>query len=391
MRIAFCTDTFLPEVNGVTTVLATMRAGLVERGHEVLVISPDYPGTVAEPGVVRRRSVPCPGYSAVRLSAPIGGDVRRALAAFRPDVVHVVTEGPIGLIGRGWARRRSVPLVSSFHTDFPRYAARYLGRWAVTPTRRYLCWFHRAARFTQTPSDATREALQAVGVERAVTWGRGVDTTCFSPRRRDEGRRSERGCDADQPLVLHVSRLAVEKDVDTLVAAFRLAHARLGGAVRFAVAGDGPRSAWVRAELPFAVHSGFLTRAALADLYADADIFVFPSPTETCGLVVLEAMASGLPVIAARAGGVVEQIREGINGHLVEAGDDAGFADRIGHLVSDRPHRIGLAAGALASAADRSWDRELDRLEPMYADAVATAGVPRPSERPVLARSGLVR
>lgn len=385
MRIAFCTDTFLPEVNGVTTVLATMRLGLLARGHEVLVIAPDYAGTEAEDGVVRRPAIPCPGYRAVRLSSPFGGDVRRALATFDPDLVHLVTEGPVGLIGRRWAVRRGAAVVSSFHTDFPSYAARYLGAWAVEPTRRYLRWFHRPSAVTQTPSDATRDALIALGLTRAVTWGRGVDVGTFSPRRRDATRRAGLGCDEERPLVLHVSRLAVEKDVETLVAAFRLAHARLGDTVRFAVAGDGPRAAWVRSELPFAAHFGFLGRGALADLYADADIFVFPSPTETCGLVVLEAMASGLPVIAARAGGVVEQLREGINGHLVAAGDAAAFADRIALLVSDRPHRTGLAAGALAFAADRSWERELDRLVPMYAEAVAAPGRRRTSDRPVLA------
>lgn len=385
MRIAFCTDTYLPEINGVTTVLATMRHGLLARGHDVLVVAPGHADAEAEDGVVRRPAVPCPGYQAVRLSSPFGGDVRRALAAFRPDLVHLVTEGPVGLIGRRWALARGIAVVTSFHTDFPSYAARYLGPWAVGPTRRYLRWFHRPAAATQTPSDATRDALIALGLSRAVTWGRGVDIGTFSPRRRDALRRAGLGCGDDRPLVLHVSRLAVEKDVDTLVAAFRLAHARLGDAVRFAVAGDGPRAGWVRAELPFAAHFGFLDRGRLADLYADADIFVFPSPTETCGLVVLEAMASGLPVIAARAGGVVEQLREGINGHLVETGDAAAFAERIAMLVTDRPHRTGLAAGALALAADRSWERELDRLEPMYADAIAAPGARPASERPALA------
>lgn len=385
MRIAFCTDTFLPEINGVTTVLAMMQRGLVERGHEVLVVAPDYPGASPADGVLRRGSVRCPGYPAVRLSSPLGGDVRRALMAFRPDLVHLVTEGPVGWIGRRWALRQEVPIVSSFHTDFPRYAARYLGEWAVGPTRGYLRRFHRVAAITQTPSDATRDALHHLGLPRAVTWGRGVDTGCFSPTRRDAARRAGLGCDDHRPMVLHVSRLAVEKDVDTLVAAFRLAHARLGDAVRFVVAGDGPRAGWVRTALPFAAHFGFLDRATLANLYADADIFVFPSPTETCGLVVLEAMASGLPVIAARAGGVVEQLRDGINGALVAPGDAAGFAEQVALLVEDRPHRIGLAAGARAFAIDRSWRRELDRLEPMYRDVLALRVGRQARDEPVLA------
>ncbi|MCA9768549.1 MAG: glycosyltransferase family 1 protein [Gemmatimonadetes bacterium] len=386
MRIAFCSDTYLPEINGVTTVVSTMRDGLLARGHDVLVLAPRYAAGGGDPdGVVRRGAVPCPGYGAVRLSSPFGGDVRRTLDRFAPDLVHLVTEGPIGLIARRWAIRRQIALVSSFHTDFPRYAQRYLGAWAVGPTRRYLRWFHRAARITQTPSDTTRDELHALGIPGAVSWGRGVDTERFSPRRRDPARRAALGADERTPLVLHVSRLAVEKDVETLVASFRLAQARLGARVRFAVAGDGPRAAWVRAELPFATHYGFLDRDVLADLYADADMFVFPSPTETCGLVVLEAMASGLPVLAANAGGVVEHLREGINGHLLPAGDAAAFAARLEALVEDTPHRIGLSAGALAFASDRSWAREMDRLEPMYRDAVATT-LSRPvREEPALA------
>lgn len=376
MRIAFCTDTFLPEINGVTTVVGLMRDGLRARGHEVLTIAPRYPASTGagapldESGLVRRSAVPCPGYGAVRLSMPFGDDVHGALTAFNPDVVHLVTEGPIGVLGRRWANRADVPMVSSFHTDFPRYAARYAGGWAVGPVKRYLRWFHGAARLTQTPSDATRDELVAMGIPRAVAWGRGVDTRRFTPTRRDEARRASRGA-GEVPLVLHVSRLAVEKDVATLVAAFRLAHARVGDGARFVVAGDGPKAPWVRAMLPFAEHEGFLQRDRLADLYADADVFVFPSPTETCGLVVLEAMASGVPVIAARAGGVVEQLREGINGHLCAPGDPEAFAVAIERLVRDVPHRTGLAAGALAFASDRSWDRELDRLEPMYREAQA--------------------
>ncbi len=386
MRIAICTDTYLPEVNGVTTVLATMRDGLRTRGHEVLMIAPRYvTASDDETGVVRRGAVPCPGYGAVRLSSPFGGDVRRALEGFLPDVVHLVTEGPVGLIARRWTRAAGVPFVSSFHTDFPRYAERYLGRWAVGPTRRYLRWFHGPAALTQTPSEATRDELVGLGLSRAVCWGRGVETDRFTPTRRDPARREALGIGETTPVVLHVSRLAVEKDVATLVGAYQRAHALLGDRARFVVAGDGPKAAWVRAELPFAHHEGFLPREVLADLYADADLFVFPSPTETCGLVVLEAMASGLPVVAANAGGVTEQLREGINGHLVRPGDVHAFGDAVVRLVDDVPHRTGLRAGALALAADRSWHRELDRLEPMYQAAASGRSLPTASEQPALA------
>jgi glycosyltransferase involved in cell wall biosynthesis len=171
-----------------------------------------------------------------------------------------------------------------------------------------------------------------------------------------------------------VSRLAVEKDVDTLVASYQRAHDRLGDALCFVVAGDGPRAAAVREALPFAIHRGFLARPALADLYADADLFVFPSRTETCGLVVLEAMASGLPVIAANEGGVRENLRTGINGLALPGGDAAAFAAAIEELAIDGQQRHAMGQAARAFAVARDWERELDALEPLYASA--RAGTP---------------
>ena len=366
MRILLCTDTFLPEVNGVTTVLAIMRDGLRRRGHAVSVVAPDYGRPIADESDVRRLgAVPCPGYPQVRLSWPWGRGLTREFDRFAPDLVHVVTEGPLGLFGRRYAVRRRLPLASSFHTDFPRYAARYLGDFAVGPTRAWLRWFHGAALLTHTPSEATRADLGAMGIPRAQVWGRGVDTAWFRPSRRSDARRAALGA-AGRLLVLHVGRLAAEKDVATLVEAFRLADARLGEAARFCVAGDGPKAAEVRGALPFAHHLGFLDRQTLADLFADSDLFVFPSPTETCGLVALEALASGVPVIGAKAGGIPESLRDGLTGFLVAAGDPRAFADRMVELAGDESQRRARGEAARAFAVGRDWARELDELEAAY-------------------------
>ncbi|HTS90319.1 MAG TPA: glycosyltransferase family 1 protein [Gemmatimonadales bacterium] len=369
MRILYCTDTFLPEVNGVTTVLETMRSGLRSRGHQVSVAAPRYDRPAPDESEVRRlAALPCPGYPQVRLSWPWGRSLQGEFDRFAPDLVHVVTEGPLGVFGRSYALRRRLPMVSSFHTDFPRYAERYLGRFAVGPTRRWLRWFHQAARLTQTPSEATRQELLSLGIAHATVWGRGVDTSWFRPARRSESRRAALGA-AGRTLVLHVGRLAVEKGVDTLVAAFRRAHEVLGDEALFCVAGDGPRAAPVRGALPFAVHRGFLDRGTLADLYADADLFVFPSPTETCGLVALEALASGVPVIGAAAGGIPESLRQGLTGFLVPPGDAGGFAEGIVQLVRDGSQRAAMHEAARAFAVGRDWSRELDELEAAYGSA----------------------
>jgi len=367
MRVLLCTDTFLPEVNGVTTVLAVMRDGLRRRGHDVAVIAPAYGAPSADEHQVHRlAAVPCPGYRQVRLSWPWGRGLGRVAERFAPDVIHAVTEGPIGLFGRQLAGRRRCPLATSFHTDFPRYAERYLGRRAVAPTRAWLRWFHSAAAVTQTPSERTRDELLQLGVPRAVVWGRGVDSHWFRPGRRSEARRADLGA-SGRVLVLHVGRLAVEKDVATLVAAFQAAHARLGEAAAFCIAGDGPRAAEVRGALPWVRHLGFLDRGTLADLYADADIFVFPSPTETCGLVALEAMASGVPVVGARAGGIPENLRDGLTGFLIQPGDVTGFAGAMVALVEDPIQRRAMREAARGFAVGRDWSRELDALEAVYA------------------------
>lgn len=374
MKITLVTDTYLPEVNGVTTVLAMMRQGLLVRGHQVQVIAPAYdqPGP-DDTGVIRRWSVRFPPYPAMRLSLPLGGDVGRAFDDFTPDIIHVATEGPLGTVGRRAAIARGLPLVTSFHTDFPRYAQRYLGGWAVRPVQRYLRRFHAPAFLTQTPSQTTRDELAVLGFRRPVVWGRGVDTHLFHPAHRSEARRAALGVTEATPVVLHVSRLAVEKDVATLVTAFQQARRELGDSARFVVAGDGPEAGMVRAALPFATHYGFIDRLRLSEVYADSDLFVFPSPTETCGLVVLEAMASGLPVITSDQGGVLENVRHALNGLMVPAGDAAAFGKVTVDLARNVRGRGAMASAARAFAVARDWDRELDQLEPMYRAAIDAA------------------
>ncbi len=368
MKITFVTDTFLPEVNGVTTVLATMQRGLRARDHAVQVLAPAYDGErEADAGVHRVPSRPCPGYPAVQLSWPWGRGLPRIIDRFDPDIIHVATEGPLGVLGRAHALRSDRPLVTSFHTDFPRYAARYLGGWAVRPTRRYLAWFHGRALLTQTPSNVTCAELRGLGLASVTVWGRVVDTRSFIPSVRDERRRRALAPHGEL-VVLHVGRLAVEKDVDTLVAAFKAAYDALGHAAVFCVAGDGPEAERVRHALPFAHHYGFLPRPRLAELYADSDLFVFPSPTETCGLVALEAMASGLPVIAADSGGVRDNVRDGLTGRLLPPSDAVEFAHAIVELAADAGTRRSMAEAARAFAVGRDWSRELDILLEQYDD-----------------------
>jgi glycosyltransferase involved in cell wall biosynthesis len=368
VRIALVTDTYLPQVNGVTTVVHRIARLLARTAHRVGVVAPAYPGTSGDPGgdELRLPSVAFPPYPAVRLSLPSRRRVFRFLDDLHPDVVHVATEGPLGIVGRRYALARRVPLVTSFHTDFPRYTRDY-GLALLEPlVWRWLLQFHRPARLVQTPGTTVCAALHHRGLRQAAVWGWGVDTTFFHPGRRTVRWRTRLEVPDGAPLVLHVGRLAPEKGLDTLIAAWRVARAALGERARFAVAGDGPLATTVRAALPWAQHVGFLPRAELAALYASSDLCVLTSETETCGLVALEAMASGVPVVAVAAGGLAESVEHGRSGMLVPARQPTAVAGAIVELVMDPARRRVLAAGARQRAKARDAAREDQELLMTY-------------------------
>ena len=376
VRIGLVTDTYTPQVNGVSTIVQRIADVLRESGHDVAVVAPRYPAGGDRDTVhgLRVPSVPFPPYPAIRLSLPSFGAVARFLDAFRPELLHVHTEGPLGLAGRRYAVRRGRPLVTSFHTDFPRYARHY-GVQALAPlVWRWLAWFHGPAGLTLTPGDAIRDELHRHGLSAARVWGRGVDPRQFHPARRDAGWRRWLAGGDDSAIVLHVGRLAPEKNVETLIAAWRLARERLGHRATFVVAGEGPLAARLVAELPFVRQLGFLPRATLATLYASSDLCVLPSHTETCGLVALEAMASGLPVIAADAGGLREGVRHDQTGLLIAPRDAAAFAAGIAALVLDPARRFTLAAAAREWALQRDSVHEDAQLLTLYADLMRPGG-----------------
>lgn len=369
VRIALVTDTYTPQVNGVTTVLERIAKALQQAGHECAVVAPAYPGSgegSSGPRELRAPSVPFPPYPAVRLSLPRLRSVRRFLQQFAPQVIHVATEGPLGVIGRRYALERGVPLVTSAHTDFPQYC-RYYGAPALEPLAwRFLTWFHRPAALTQTPGRAMRASLQERGVAQTVIWGSGVDTAHFHPGRRTPWFRRLLRLRDDAVLVLHVGRLAPEKELDVLLAAWELVHDTAGPETQFLIAGDGPLAGRVDRFAPWIRRLGFLDRDELADLYANADLCVLPSRTETCGLVALEAMASGLPVVAANAGGFRDSITSGADGLLLPPGDARAFAAAILGLVLAPEQRRRYGEAARAAAEQRDAEQENAELLAQY-------------------------
>lgn len=381
MRIALITDTYAPQVNGVTTVVRRIGQTVRDAGHAAAVVAPRYPGqSVTDDGTneLRVRSLPFPPYPSIRLSMPVHGGVARLLDGFTPDLIHVATEGPLGVVGRRYALRHGLPLVTSFHTDFPKYARHYGTPWLEPLVWRWLQRFHRPARLIHTPGEAVWTELRRRGLERAVIWGRGVDIDHFRPYRRDIGWRRWLAGGDETVVVLHVGRLAPEKNLDVLVEAWARAHAVLGQRATFVIAGEGPSTRSVISRLRFVRQMGFLDREALARLYASADLCVLPSSTETCGLVALEAMASGLPVIAADAGGLRESVRTNVNGLLVPPHDAQGFRDAIVDLALDPARRRTLARAARLTAETRDVRSENDELLRQYAALTRTGIAVKP-------------
>ena len=368
MRITLVTETYFPQVNGVSRTLGQLRRALTERGDAVQLIHPNYGGPANDPSVVPVRSIRVPFYPELHLPVPPFGRVRRAIDAFRPDLIHVATEAMLGLSVLNHAKRGGIPVVSSFHTNFDQYTHHYGVGWTRSWIWRYLRWFHNRAAETYVPSRATIADLQNRGFERLVLWPRGVDAVLFHPGRSGRERvRSALGLEPGDVVIGHVSRIAAEKNVGFLGDALAMVRA-VRSNVKLLIVGDGPeREALERTLGPTARFVGYRKGDDLADHYAAADLFAFASVTETFGNVVLEAMASGLPVVALRAGGPGEIVQDGDTGLLapVDAAPEE-FADALIRLVDDSAARRAMAEAARTYALSQSWDTIMQGLRERY-------------------------
>lgn len=369
MRIALVTETFPPEVNGVARTLWQLVSGLVRRGHDVEVLRPDQKQREGERPAEGWRQVllpglPIPVYDGLRVGMPVP---RRLLHRWRdpsarPDVVHVATEGPLGLSALWAARRLGLPVSTTFHTNFHDYGPFY-GFAARRIAAGYLRWFHNRAGCTLVPTDDVRRSLEDLGFERVGVVSRGVDTDLFRPDRRDPQLRRSWGAGDDDLVVAFVSRLAQEKNPDLAAAALRRVR-HLRPAARCVVVGDGPARGRLEELVPEAVFCGMKQGPDLATHYASADLFLFPSVTETFGNVLLEAMASGLPTVSFDYAGAGMLVRHLYDGFKTPRGDQESFLNVVGEAAS-RPvaelRRMGRRAAEVA--ADHTWERIVERFE----------------------------
>lgn len=364
MKIAIFTETFLPKIDGVVTILCQVLERLQEKGHQVLLFGPPGgPKEYAGAEIVGVGGPPLPFYPELRINIP-RKFVWEKVRDFQPDLVHIVAPFFLGPFGMSYARRLNVPILASFHTHVPNYVRHYGGAFIEPAIWSYMRALHNQAHLNLCPSTETLRDLRSHGFERVRWWKRGIDTTRFTPGPRDAAMRERlTGGHPDDLLVLYVGRLSPEKRLDLI----RDPLFSVPG-VRLAMVGGGPSQGQIRRhfrDTPTAF-PGFLEGDELVRAYRAADVFLFPSTTETFGLVALEAMACGVPVIAANAGGVRDIIRDGETGLLFDPERPA----QIGALVrdlKDRPelHR-GLAARGLAHARGRSWQATMDQLIGYY-------------------------
>ena len=383
MRVTLVTETYFPQVNGVSRTLGQLVRYLTETGDTVQLVVPDYGGgarDLHEP-THRVRSISPPFYKELRLPLPPFGAAHRTIDAFQPDLIHIATEAMLGLSTLRHALWHAIPVVSSFHTNFDQYSDHYGVGWARGTIWRYLRWFHNRTRETYVPSRATIAALAARGFERQVLWPRGVDSRLFRPDR--PGRLAVRralGFGLDDVVIGYVSRIAVEKNVTFLAEALARVTADRPGA-RFLFVGDGPARADVERQMgPHARFVGYKSGEDLADHYAAADLFAFSSLTETFGNVVLEALASGLPVVALRAGGIGDIVQPGVTGLLCEPdATPEQFARAVTALVDDAELRRRIAASARDYALSQSWDTIMSALRQRYLGVIEHASPHAPA------------
>ncbi len=374
LRVALFSGNYNYVVDGPVKALNRLVAHIEARGNAALVFAP----TIATPAfkhsgeLVSVPSVPLPGSrSEYRLALGLPQAARARLDAFRPTLIHVAAPDLLGLGALDYACARGLPAVASFHTRFDTYP-RYYGLKALEPlVTAYLRKFYARCARVYAPSPSMVDELKRDRIGNDIRlWTRGVDQALFHPGRRDQAWRRDLGFDDSEVVVAFVGRLVLEKGVEIFAAAVRAARAK-GAPIRALIVGEGPARAHFAESLPDAVFTGHLDGEVLARAYASADIFLNPSVTETFGNVTLEAMASGLPAVAAAASGSRSLIAEGETGFLVaDARSAESFASALAALATDGALRARLSANSRPAARAYDWDAILDGLLGDYLDVM---------------------
>jgi len=367
LHLAIVTETYAPEINGVAMTLGRLVDGLDQRGYRMTIVRPrqrhESPHCTVTQRLageqIRLPGIPLPGYPQLRIGLPARARLRRLWQVRRPDLVHVATEGPLGSSAIAAAKDLGIPATSSFHTNFDQYTKDYRIGWVKPIVASWLRRVHNRTLRTFVPTSDIRDRLAGEGYRNLRILSRGVDTRLFSPERRDPGLRAAWGANPDDLVVIHVGRMAAEKNYPLLFRAFA-AIKRVQPKARLVLVGDGPMLSIYQRQNPETIFTGFYTGINLARHYASGDIYLHPSHTETFGNVVTEALASGLAVGAFDYAAAREFIIHERNGLTCPVASTEGFLANATRLAQSSALRGTLARAGREKTLELSWDTVVD-------------------------------
>jgi len=369
-KIAIFTDTYFPHINGVSNTLHHMMKYYESHQIPYLLVSPKYSEACPNEkeigfNIHKVKSVKFKYYPQAVMGMPKRRKSDCILDDFDPDIIHVMTEFNIGYYGLKYAQRNNIPVISNYSTHFHTGLKHMKLSFAQKPLMHYLRWFHNSADMTTTPSHDTKQYLLDFGINHVEIFGRGIDIEAFSSKKRQDHLRES--WDAkDKFVLLYVGRVSGEKNLDIMLDAYQGLSDDLKSKTRLVVVGDGPILSWIRHTHKNVITPGFQNGEMLQEIYASADLFVFPSTSETLGNVVLEAMASGLPVIGVDQGGVKENIIDHYNGLLVKPNNVLAFQKAIEYLLTDQSAYQKLKMQALNYVNNKPWHAIFDGLLEHY-------------------------
>jgi glycosyltransferase involved in cell wall biosynthesis len=371
MKIAIFTDTFSPDVNGVARTLKRFTDYLEKNKVPYKVFAPEGSNDhLFSSNIHRFYSFPFFLYPECRLALPNMPYVKAELIKFKPDIIHVATPFNVGLCGLHYAKKLNIPIVGSYHTDFDQYLEYYDLQFLSKILWKYMVWFHKPLKKIFVPSEETKEQLKRHGFSNLYIWSRGVDCSQFRPNYDRMKVRKKYGI-KEKYILTYVGRIAPEKDIDTLMKIAKHLPPYIKDHIHWLIVGDGPlRNELLKLAEPNMTFTGYLNGHDLAETYAASDVFVFPSPTETFGNVVLESMACGTPVVGANSGGVKNIITHGKNGLLCEPKNVEDFCQSIMTILMNDEKRSKMGIQARQYALNQNWDTIFDGLLQHYEEAI---------------------